>query len=626
MLSLSGSGLIQSIGSAAFNFNGGTFQAGSSFSTSVPLVLGSSGSGPIFDTQTNTLTLAGALSGSGGFQKTGSGTLILTASNSYSGNTTIGFGNGQSNVGGIVAISNGFALGTGSVTILAGNPAGTDLGAQLQLSGNITVSNPSITISGLGYGFDGGVILNTNGNNTINSAINLTNGAGGSSIGSAAGTLTLAGSISTIQSGRTLEFNGAGNIVASGVISDGVTNNLPITMNGTGKLTFAASNSYSGLTSINGGTLSLANSAALAGGGNLTFGGGVLQFSASNTQDCSSRIVNSVAPIAIDTNGQNVTFAGNLASTNTGGLTKLGAGKLTLTGSNGFGGNVNVTAGTLQLAAGQLPAVNEQVAPFGSASLAQSGGDNLAANLFVGGLGNEVIANGSYSLSGGQLTVTGNEQIALGLSATGSFTQTGGTHTVANLSIAAIDGNGNGGIGFYSLSSGQLNVTMTESIGVGYDGIGSFSQTGGSHSVPNLTIGGDVYSDGGAGSYTLGGGQLIVTGTESIGVGNFNSDSTNGYEGYGTFTQTGGTHSVAYLAIGALDNSLQDGGVGSYSLSGGQLTVTGTESIGLGNPNNGGSGSFTQSGGTHSVADIGIGGDPNEDGGNGSYKLSARPA
>ena len=160
--------------------------------------------------------------------------------------------------------------------------------------------------------------------------------------------------------------------------------------------------------------MSLANSAALAGGGNLTFGGGVLQFSASNTQDYSSRIVNSAAPIAIDTNGQNVTFAGNLASTNTGGLTKLGAGKLTLTGSNGFGGNVNVTAGTLQLAAGQLPAVNETSGAVWNANLAQSGGDNLAANLFVGGLGNEVIANGSYSLSGGQLTVTGNETDCLG--------------------------------------------------------------------------------------------------------------------------------------------------------------------------------------------------------------------
>ena len=88
------------------------------------------------------LIFSGGISGSGSLAKLGSGTITLAASNGYTGGTTIGFGNGQSNVGGIVAISNGFALGTGSVTIIAGNPAGTDLGAQLQLSGNITVSNP----------------------------------------------------------------------------------------------------------------------------------------------------------------------------------------------------------------------------------------------------------------------------------------------------------------------------------------------------------------------------------------------------------------------------------------------------------------------------------------------------
>ena len=317
-----------------------------------------------------------------------------------------------------------------------------------------------------------------------------------------------------------------------------------------------------------------------------------------------------------------MTFAGNLASTNSGGLVKQGAGKLTLTGSNGFGGNVYVTAGTLQLTAGQLPAVNEVVAPAGSASLSQSGGTNLAANLYVGGLGNEVVANGSYSLSGGQLTVTGNETIAFGLSATGSFTQSGGTHTVANLSITALDGQGYGGNGSYALSSGLLNVTMTETIGLGAPGIGSFTQTGGSHSVPTLTIGGDVYDDGGNGSYTLVGGQLNVTGTESIGIGNYNDNEGSGYTGYGNFTQTGGTHSVANLTIGALDNS-DDGGVGSYNLSGGQLTVTGTESIGIGNQHFPGLGEFTQTGGTHSVAYLGIGGDLNEDDGNGSYTLSA---
>ena len=87
-------------GTSAFNFSQGTFQAGASFSTSLPLALSNSGSGPVFDTQANTLTLAGALSGSGGFQKLGSGTLVLTASNSYSGATTISAGTLQIGNGG----------------------------------------------------------------------------------------------------------------------------------------------------------------------------------------------------------------------------------------------------------------------------------------------------------------------------------------------------------------------------------------------------------------------------------------------------------------------------------------------------------------------------------------------
>ena len=87
-------------GASAFEFSSGTFQAGASFSTSLPLALGSSGSGPVFDTQANTLTLAGALSGSGGFQKIGSGTLVVSASNSYTGSTTISAGTLQIGNGG----------------------------------------------------------------------------------------------------------------------------------------------------------------------------------------------------------------------------------------------------------------------------------------------------------------------------------------------------------------------------------------------------------------------------------------------------------------------------------------------------------------------------------------------
>jgi hypothetical protein len=62
---LSLSGLSQGAGTATFNFSGGTFQAGSSFSTSVPIVLMTSGSNGVFNTNGSTLTLAGNLSGTG---------------------------------------------------------------------------------------------------------------------------------------------------------------------------------------------------------------------------------------------------------------------------------------------------------------------------------------------------------------------------------------------------------------------------------------------------------------------------------------------------------------------------------------------------------------------------------
>ena len=45
-----------------------------------------------------------------------------------------------------------------------------------------------------------------------------------------------------------------------------------------------------------------------------------MQFTVSNTTDYSAQIVNSTGPISIDTNGQTVTFASSMGSSNTGGL------------------------------------------------------------------------------------------------------------------------------------------------------------------------------------------------------------------------------------------------------------------------------------------------------------------
>ncbi len=70
---------------------------------------------------------------------------------------------------------------------------------------------------------------------------------------------------------------------------------------------------------------------AIPSGSTITFAGGTLQYS--NTVDYSSApygILNSSGPIAIDTNGNNMTYAGVLNSSNSGGLAKIGLGTLIL--------------------------------------------------------------------------------------------------------------------------------------------------------------------------------------------------------------------------------------------------------------------------------------------------------
>jgi len=129
-------------------------------------------------------------------------------------------------------------------------------------------------------------------------------------------------------------------------------------------------NTYSGTTAINAGTLyvnSSANSfsagiglnngtlkftAGALGNSQINFSGGTLQWADGNTQDISSNLNisggNSVA--CLDTNGNNVAFAHALGGS--GGLTKLGAGMLTLGAINTYTGGTTVNGGTLSLATG----------------------------------------------------------------------------------------------------------------------------------------------------------------------------------------------------------------------------------------------------------------------------------
>jgi fibronectin-binding autotransporter adhesin len=104
---------------ATFNFNGGTLQAGGSFSTGLPMTIGTSGGGATFDTAGYTMTLSGSLSGAGSLTKIGGGTLIVAATNTYTGSTTVNSGrllvNGA--LAGAETVGGGAILGgTGSLT------------------------------------------------------------------------------------------------------------------------------------------------------------------------------------------------------------------------------------------------------------------------------------------------------------------------------------------------------------------------------------------------------------------------------------------------------------------------------------------------------------------------------
>ena len=121
------SALQQGLGSAAFNFSGGTIQAAVDLSTNMRILLETSGSNGTFDSNGHTLTLNGELSGPGGFQTVGAGTVTVTNFNSYVGDTTVSAGTLQIPSGNLPAANEYVATtGTASVSSSRGGtcPAG----------------------------------------------------------------------------------------------------------------------------------------------------------------------------------------------------------------------------------------------------------------------------------------------------------------------------------------------------------------------------------------------------------------------------------------------------------------------------------------------------------------------
>lgn len=137
----------------------------------------------------------------------------------------------------------------------------------------------------------------------------------------------------------TLDSNGR-NAHWSGVVSgDGA-----LAKTGAGTLTLSGENSYSGGTRVEQGVVAVEREANL-GTGALTLDGGTLRYLAGFDSD--RALVLGKAGGGVDTNGHDAGLSGTISGE--GALTKLGDGKLTLSGDNTYAGGTYVDGGVLRL-------------------------------------------------------------------------------------------------------------------------------------------------------------------------------------------------------------------------------------------------------------------------------------
>jgi autotransporter-associated beta strand protein len=175
------------------------------------------------------------------------------------------------------------------------------------------------------------------------------------------GPTTISAGTLVVGDGGTTGSIGAGAVTNNAVLAINRSDSLTVAnaISGTGSLTqqgggttvLSGSNSFTGGSAINAGILALGSGNAIGSSGTISFGGGTLQYSASNTTDYSGRFSTaSNQQYSIDTNGQNVSLASALASSG-GSFAKLGSGTVTLTGSNAYSGGTTISAGALAVAA-----------------------------------------------------------------------------------------------------------------------------------------------------------------------------------------------------------------------------------------------------------------------------------
>ncbi|EDK0969235.1 fibronectin-binding autotransporter adhesin ShdA [Salmonella enterica subsp. enterica serovar Meleagridis] len=312
--------------------------------------------------------------------------------------------------------------------------------------------------------------------------------------------------------------------LSQGTLDNNVTGEGQIVKSGSDELIVTGDNTYSGGTTISGGTLTVDHADSLGTG--TIANSSVLQVGEGELEN---------------------TLSG------TGSLVKTGTGELTLSGDNSYSGGTTITGGTLTA---------DHADSLGTGTIANSG----VLKVGEGELENTLSGTGSLVKTGtGELTLSGDNTYS------GGTTITGGTLTADNADSLGTGAVANNGV--LQVGDGELKNTLS--------GTGSLVKIG----TGELTLNGDNDYSGGT---TIDDGVLIADNADSLGTGAVaNNGVLQVGEGELKNTLSG-TGSLVKIGTGELTLSGDNTYSGGTTISGGTLTADHADSLGSGDIDNSG--------------------------------------
>jgi autotransporter-associated beta strand protein len=611
LTTITSSALSNSGGADTLTLNGGFSMVGGKLSSGVGTIILGSGATATSDvngpaTVGGTLNLGGAnrtftvnpglsspdlvvaaLVQNGGLTKAGSGVMVLSSANSYSGGTAVNAGTLS------VTADKALGPGSGGTTVAAG--------AFLIFSGGVTYATTEpVTLTGTSpSGTSGGAIRSDTNTGTDSFAGSITLIAANNSIGALSGsTLVLNGPINEGAFGLTV--SDTGNVTFNNAISG--TSTATLTQQGTGTLTLNAANTYGGGTTVAGGTLAVGNDSAL-GSGPVTLGNGTTIIAVGASHSLADAVTLGGAVTVGGTNG--LAFTGNIGG-GTGSLIQTDTGTLLLSGTNSYGLGTTVDAGILAVGNDSALGSGSLTLNAGTIIFAAGGGHVLANAVTLGGAAtvagsNDLTLNGIVSGNAGSLTQTDTATLTLngtntfggGVTVNAGILAAGNDSALGSGSLTLNDGSTIQAAGTaHSLSNGATfnnRVTVTGSLNLTFTGV-----IGGSGTLTKVGTGTAAFSGNNtySGTINVNAGTLFINGSQPNSPITVNPTATFGGTGtVGTITVSGGTLSPGTTGPGILTAANVQFTSGAFAVlfSGpapgtgfGQLAVTATINLGSG--------------------------------------------